>query len=148
MKRIKSWTVILFAASLCCAVGQERPAESQDNSAAINGALSDMQAGLSTGFAEKGLARGGDEAADTAIRSHTLEEIRKEPMAIAMAKMIALSFSNPDFIVKESNKTPKMSVLLLCYLRYSVKTPEGIREVENATQVIDRQLRAQAAHKP
>jgi hypothetical protein len=148
MKLFKSWAVVLFAASLCCAGGQERPVESQNNSAAINGALSDMQAGLSTGFAEKRLGRLGDEASDTAIRSHTLEEIRKESMAIAMAKMIALSFSNPDFIVTESNKTPKMSVLLLCYLRSSVKTPGGTREVENATQVIDRQLRAQAAQKP
>jgi hypothetical protein len=74
---------------------------------AINNILSDTQAGMSTGSAEKTLARLGDEAADTAIRGHTLEEIGKEPMAIAMAKMIALSFSYPDFIINESNKTPQ-----------------------------------------
>jgi hypothetical protein len=148
MKQPKSWAVVLLAMSLCCAAGQERPADSQDNTQAIKNILSEMQAGLHTGFAEKGLARVGDQAADTAVRSNTLEEIRKEPMAIAVAKMIAFSFSNPDQIVIESNKTPKMSVLLLCYLRSSVKTPEGTREVENATQAVDRQLRAQAAQRP
>jgi hypothetical protein len=138
---------ILLAVSICSAICQQAKPNVDDNTAAINGALVELRAGLFTGFAEKQLTQLGDEAANTIIRDHTLEEMRSEPTAIAIARLIAISFSSPLRIAKEADKTPKMSALLLAYLRSAVKTSEGIKAIDLATQTVDRQSEAQLKHK-
>jgi hypothetical protein len=146
--RAGTWILItLLAVSICSATGQQNQSDADDNTAAVNGALVELRAGLFTGFTQKRLTQLGDEAANTTIRDHTLEEMRAEPMAIAIARLIAISFNSPTRINKEGDKTPKMSALLLAYLRSSVKTPEGIKAVDLATQTVDRQLEAQGRSK-
>jgi hypothetical protein len=143
--RTRTWTVmIVLAVSICSATGQQSQSDVDDNTAAVNGALVELREGLFTGFAQKRLTQLGDEAANTTIRGHTLEEMRAEPMAIAIARLVAISFNSPTRIAREADKTPKMSVLLLAYLKSSVKTPEGMKAVDLATQTVDRQLDAQS----
>lgn len=124
--------------------GQQPEPEINDATATVNAALMELRVGIYSSIAAKRLARLGDEAAEAVIDTHSLREMSVRPMSIAIAQVISESFSGPCMIVRESDKTPKRSILLLTYLRYSVKTPEEIRAVDLADEVVNRQVQAQA----
>lgn len=145
----KLTAVVLLVLAMGNATGQQITSDSDgsDNSKAIvNTALIELKAGLYTSMAAKSLARLGDEAASAAIRTCSLKDMTAKPTLTAIAQMISESFSGPGIIQKESNKTPKMSILLLVYLRSKATTPEEIKAIIDADEIVNRQLKSQAAN--
>lgn len=138
----------VFFASLLTGSAQQPSHTIDDSAAEVQGALLELRAGLYTGFAQKRLGRMGDEAAEAVIRTHALEELNAEPMAIAVVEVIATSFNSPTLIAKESNKIPKMSVLLISYLRPFIHTPAGVRLVDETSEMLKQQTDSQAQTKP
>jgi hypothetical protein len=70
----------------------------------------------------------GDGAATTAIENHTLTEMRDDRMVAALAEMISMSFAKPALILGDKNKNPKMSSLLLCYLKAGAQSERSKTE--------------------
>jgi hypothetical protein len=140
----RSWAMAVLAICFTYGECQTAPVRQNTDIQVVNGILGELQGGLITGFTIKRLTRMGDGVAASAIQAYSLDQLKEESMAKTIAEMISISFSSPSLIQNDGDKTPKMSKLLLCYLRDNVRTTSGIKALDDAMAVVDQQLNAVA----
>ena len=135
------YSIMLIAVSSCFIDSHVAPCQEPSAKDGVLAALNEIQAGLYTGFASKTLSRAGDSAATYVFQHYSLAEIRQERTARAVVGLISMSFSNPTMIDAEADKTPKMSMLVLTYLKVNAIDAEEVKAISIAETELDMQVR-------
>lgn len=135
--------LIVICMLLCASWGfsQEVGGNAGGADSSVQAILNDLKAGLYTGIGAKQLERLGDNASLAAIRSSSLEEIANENTGTAIARMITIAFSHPELITSTDAKTPKVSIILLTYIRSTLTTAANKKIVDEAITVVSSEMK-------
>lgn len=132
------WRLMLVALLLVDGVpapGQSKARPNQNDHANIQASIQELNLGIYSGIAKKQLERAGDEVAIVAMNAYTLDELADTKTNFAIANAISISFEQPGLIANESDKMPKLSIILLNYLK-SVATENSDKVALNAASAI------------
>lgn len=89
--------------------------------------------------AYKHMARLGDDASIAILKILDERDLTNPEMVKRFLGTIRTSFSSPQFISREEDKKPKVTVLLLNYLRLTVPDPQTQKDIQDTLEYVKRQ---------
>jgi len=102
----------------------------------------ELPLGFSESHVEKATYRGGDLIATGIVQAFTRKELLDPDRLDRILAIVQLSFSRPDYIESADAKEPRVSLVLLYFLKHESRVDEKVKKISETEQYICSQTKS------